>query len=73
MLGLFEHLEGALDQAGFFKPVEKRPSMITNLRAMLARARFNAQEVRTFRGVIAALERRHERPKPNPVKTEKES
>jgi len=63
IIGMFNHLENALDGAGFFTVDEKRPSMVTNIRNMLNRAGFNAQEVRTFRGVIAALERKHERGK----------
>jgi tRNA/rRNA methyltransferase len=55
MLGLYEHLEGELDAAGFFHPPEKRPSMVRNLRVALSRARMTDQEVRTFRGVITAL------------------
>lgn len=55
--GLFEHLEGELDEAGFFFPPEKKPSMVRNLRVMLGRAQLNEQEVRTFRGVISALAR----------------
>ncbi|WP_332768573.1 RNA methyltransferase [Phenylobacterium sp.] len=55
MLGLYEHFERELDDAGFFHPPEKRPSMIQNLRSALARARFSDQEVRTFRGVVTAL------------------
>src|SRR5690606_3439758 len=55
MLGLYEHLEGELDAAGFFHPTEKRPSMVRNLRVMLGRARFTEQEARTFRGVVSAL------------------
>jgi tRNA/rRNA methyltransferase len=55
MLGLYEQLEGELDAAGFFHPPEKRPSMVRNLRAALARARMTDQEVRTFRGVVTAL------------------
>jgi tRNA/rRNA methyltransferase len=57
MLRLYEHLEGELDEAGFFHPPEKRPSMVRNLRGALTRARFTEQEVRTFRGVITALAR----------------
>ena len=57
MLRLYEHLEGELDEAGFFHPPEKRPSMVKNLRGALTRARFTDQEVRTFRGVITALGR----------------
>lgn len=65
LLGLFEHLEGALDEAGFFKTPEKRPTVVANLRAMLSRSGFSEQEVRTLRGVIASIDRRHERPNPS--------
>jgi tRNA/rRNA methyltransferase len=57
MLGLFEHLERELDEAGFFHPPEKRPSMVQNLRSALGKAHFSVQEARTFRGVITALSR----------------
>ena len=53
--GLYGHLEGELDLAGFFHPEEKRPSMVRNLRAIFARSLLNEQEVRTLRGVITAL------------------
>jgi len=55
MLGLYEHLERELDEAGFFHPPEKRPSMIVNLRSALGRGGLTEQEVRTFRGVVTAL------------------
>ena len=54
-LGMYEHLERELDAAGFFHPPEKFRSMSQNLRVMLGRAAFSAQEVATFRGVITAL------------------
>lgn len=57
MVGLYEQLEGQLDEAGFFHPPEKRPSMVRNLRVALGRARLTDQEVRTWRGVITALSR----------------
>ncbi len=57
MLGLYGHLEDELDAAGFFHPPEKKPSMVQNLRAALARASMTDQEVRTFRGVVTALSR----------------
>ena len=57
MLRLYEHLEGELDEAGFFHPPEKRPSMVQNLRSALGKAHFSVQEARTFRGVITALSR----------------
>ncbi len=62
LIHLFEHLESALEAAGFFRPPEKKPHMVLALRAMLQRARLTDQEVRTLRGAIAALERRPTRP-----------
>lgn len=64
LVGLFEQLEEALDRGNFFSTAEKRPSMVNNIRAMLSRAGFNEQEVRTLRGIVASLDRRHERPNP---------
>ena len=55
LVGMYEHLEMELDAAGFFHPPEKVRSMSQNLRVMLGRAAFSAQEVATFRGVITAL------------------
>jgi tRNA/rRNA methyltransferase len=55
MMGLYEQLEHELDEAGFFHPPEKRPSMTRNLRVALGRASFTDQEVSTFRGVVTAL------------------
>lgn len=60
---LFEHLETALDDTGFFRPPEKKPHMVQAIRTMLQRARLSEQEVRTFRGVIAAFEKRPTRPR----------
>lgn len=71
LFGLFGHLEGALDEAGFFTAPDKRPTVIDNLRAMLSRAKFSAQEIRTLRGVISSLVRKHERPNSNRTKSEK--
>lgn len=64
LVGLFEQLEEALDRSHFFSTDAKRPSMVTNIRAMLSRGGFNEQEVRTLRGIVASLDRRHERPNP---------
>ncbi len=60
MADLFAHLEAELDEAGFLFPPEKRPAMVRNIRAMLTRAGFSEQEVRTLRGIIKALS--HGRP-----------
>jgi tRNA/rRNA methyltransferase len=64
LIRLFRHLEGALDAAGFFRPPEKRAHMVEALRNLLQRAGLSEQEVRTLRGVVAALERRPTRPRP---------
>jgi tRNA/rRNA methyltransferase len=71
LFGLFGHLEEALDRAGFFTAPDKRPTVIDNLRAMLSRANFSSQEIRTLRGVISSIDRKHERPNPNRVKPKK--
>jgi tRNA/rRNA methyltransferase len=63
LVAMFEHLEAALDDAGFFRPSEKRPHITLAIRAMLQRAGLTEQEVRTLRGMIAALERRPTRPR----------
>jgi tRNA/rRNA methyltransferase len=55
MMGLYEQLERELDEAGFFHPPAKRPSMIRNLRVALGKAQMTEQEVRTMRGVVTAL------------------
>jgi tRNA/rRNA methyltransferase len=58
VFAFFEHLEGALDAVEFFRPEAKRQNMIRNLRQIFQKARLSEQEVRTLRGVVAALERR---------------
>ena len=58
MMGLFNHLENALDDSGFFHVREKRPIMVRNLRNLIQRADPTKQEVRTLRGVISSLKKR---------------
>ena len=58
IVGFFEHLEGALDMAGFLRPIEKRPAMVRNLRNLFQRAGLTQQDVATLRGIVAALTRR---------------
>jgi tRNA/rRNA methyltransferase len=67
LIAMFEHLEAALEDAGFFRPTEKRPHITLAIRAMLQRASLTEQEVRTLRGMIAALERRPTRPHKTPA------
>jgi len=63
LFGLFEHLEGALDQAGFLRPPEKRPTMVRAIRNMFHRMGATDQDVRTWRGIVSALTRRSMAPK----------
>ena len=55
LIYLFEHLEKELDDSGFLRIAEKRPTMIRNFRNMLGRASLTEQEIRTFRGIITSL------------------
>ena len=56
MARFFDHLEEALERAGYFYPPEKREVMSRNIRVGLARAHFTDNELRTLRGVVKALE-----------------
>lgn len=55
LLGFFSHLESELDRLGFFNPLEKRPSVVQNLRTMFTRMALTEQEVRSLRGIVATL------------------
>jgi len=57
LFGLLGHLESELDRLGFFNPVEKRPSVVQNLRTMFTRMALTEQEVRSLRGIVATLSR----------------
>jgi tRNA/rRNA methyltransferase len=63
LYGLFEHLEGALDEAGFLRPPEKRRSMVRSIRNMFHRMGATDQDVRTWRGIVSALTRRPTAPR----------
>jgi tRNA/rRNA methyltransferase len=52
---LFRRLEAELDAGHFFRNPDQRPTMIRNLRNLLARAGMTEQEAKTFHGVISAL------------------
>jgi tRNA/rRNA methyltransferase len=57
LFSLFNHLEGELDHAGFLRPPEKKPSMVRSIRNMFHRMGATDQDVRTWRGIVAALTR----------------
>jgi tRNA/rRNA methyltransferase len=52
---LFARLEAALEEGGFYTTEQQRPTMVRNMRNLLQRAQMTEQEVRTFHGVIVAL------------------
>jgi tRNA/rRNA methyltransferase len=55
LLAFFEHLEEALDESGFLRTADKRPSMVRNLRNLFQRAGCTEQELRTLHGVVTAF------------------
>ncbi|WFP60678.1 RNA methyltransferase [Mesorhizobium sp. WSM4904] len=57
LLSLFTYLEGALEARGYFRPEEKKPKMVDNLRAVLTRAGFAEPELKVLRGIISSLDR----------------
>ena len=60
---LFEHLETALENEGYFRPEAKKPTMVENLRNIFQKAQLSRQEIHALRGAIAALEGRKGRPR----------
>lgn len=57
MTRLRDHLVERLDEAGFFFPSHKRPSMILSLENLLSRAPLTGADVRTIHGILRALGR----------------
>ncbi|MEM9105982.1 MAG: RNA methyltransferase [Pseudomonadota bacterium] len=55
--GLFDQLEEALDARGYFRPPDKKPKMVDNLRAVLSRPGFFLPEIHVLRGVIRSLDK----------------
>lgn len=55
ILELFGRLEAELQDGGFFRAAEMKPTVVRNLRALLTRAQMTDQEVKTFHGMISAL------------------
>lgn len=51
----FTHLERELDASGFLRNVEKRPSMVRNIRNLFLRAGLFEQEVQTLHGIVSEL------------------
>jgi tRNA/rRNA methyltransferase len=58
LVGLLDHLQQALEKADYFYPPEKKDRMLLNLKNIFTHANLSEPEIRTLRGVVAALERR---------------
>lgn len=52
---LYERLEMALEQNGFFRDKHRQSATMRNIKNMLARSELSAQEVRTYHGIISTL------------------
>ena len=61
LFGLFDHAERALDGANYFRPPDKRGTMVEHLRTILSKGNFTSPEVHALRGMFAALEGRKPR------------
>ncbi len=55
VLAFFDFLEAKLDDAGFFRPVTKKPGMRRNLRNFFHRMQLTEQDVRTLWGAVVRL------------------
>lgn len=64
LIGLFTHLEGALESSNFFRPPEKKDHMVSSLRALLQKGGYSHRDVTILRGVVGALEGRRTRHTP---------
>ena len=54
--GMLGQLDAMLDATGFFYPEARAPATRRTLRTLLTKPGWTAQEVRTLRGVLSALE-----------------
>lgn len=57
LFGMFDQLEGALEARGYFRPPERKPVMVGNLRSVFTRASLSVEEIRVMRGIISSLDR----------------
>ena len=55
MAAFLENLERELDRVEFFRPPEKRDTMLVNLRNIFARMQASQQDIQTLSGVLMAL------------------
>ena len=55
LLAFFDKLERELDQVEFFRPAEKRETMVINLRNIFTRMEPTQQDMQTLHGVVMAI------------------
>jgi tRNA/rRNA methyltransferase len=55
LLALFADLERELEKVEFFRPAEKRETMVVNLRNIFSRMQPTRQDIQTLHGVIMAI------------------
>jgi len=55
LLSFFETLEAELERIEYFRPAEKRGTMIVNMRNIFTRMALTQQDIRTMHGVIMAI------------------
>ncbi|MBW3098084.1 RNA methyltransferase [Pseudohoeflea coraliihabitans] len=56
LVKLFDQLEQALEARNYFRSANKKPKMISNLRAVLTRPEFSQSEIDVLRGVVRSLD-----------------
>ncbi|WP_340313505.1 TrmJ/YjtD family RNA methyltransferase [Rhizorhabdus argentea] len=55
--GLIDHLERMLDASGYYFPPDRAPTTRRTLRSLLTKPAWNAQEIRTLRGVLSTIDK----------------
>jgi tRNA/rRNA methyltransferase len=55
LVNFFERFEAELDDCGFLRHLDQRPTMVRNLRNLFQRARPTSQELRTLHGAVRCL------------------
>lgn len=61
LFNFFDHLEQALDAAGFFPTEKMRPGMVRSLKNLFGRVELTEREVQTLHGVVERLSRPKDR------------
>ena len=59
--GMIAQLDGMLEEGGYFFPPDRAPTTRRMLRTLLTKPGWNAQEVRTVRGILSTLARPRQR------------